>query len=94
MICRAAVLLLTVLAPAFAADPPNTPEGPTVIDAAGKKNVLKKWSLSAGTRPLSRLTADGKTPEALAFRELGQPLQRFGIVVYDEQMGHAGFSPV
>src|SRR5260370_2822443 len=91
---RVLVLLLALVAPVLAADPPNPAVETLLTDAAGKEIVLKKWSLSTGTRPLGWLAADGKTPEALAFRETNStsfvdgvvtliPLDRLEVLSYD-----------
>ncbi|MFL5340673.1 MAG: hypothetical protein ACJ8F7_11030 [Gemmataceae bacterium] len=84
-------LLLAVLPFVLAADPPKPPELGTITDAAGKEVVLKKWSLSAGTRKLGWLPG---APEALAFRETNSttfvegvvtliPLDRLASLIYD-----------
>lgn len=75
----------------FAADPPGAI---TVIDSAGKEISLKNGRITAGTRKLLWLAQDGKTPEALAFRETDStgfkdgvltliPLDRLERLTYD-----------
>src|SRR4051812_12037642 len=87
-------LLLSFVVPVLlAADPPKPPDAATVADAAGKDVVLKKWSLSAGTRKLGWLPG---APEALAFRETHStafvegvvtliPLDRLEALTYDSK---------